>query len=368
MSTLTDRLVSRIVAARGKSRLHALLKEAKGRAADKWKWKTTGTPEELQGIVDEAVQGHFVTSAELQALTDELEEVGGQHVYLFKLTEAGRKALTAAKMKGAFTEYKGTADYYVEEPAGKAVHWLERDGNTFLKQIHTAEFWELDRKKSVWNDQVRRREWKKIRRRAVNLMIVDVAKGTAEICIDRLTGEDDPKLAEREFAAFLESLKPWLDPTAHLVPVKVSTAFRRIVLETMDEAFMNADGVYDESIKHRMSNQRRGTKGTDIRKRADYNLDGEDYIREGLRIYWFTEAPGQGTSPQANVAADEDLEDADDANDEEDDARPSVYTIISAVVRVVNKAKVEHAKVYISKKISAKDRAHVIDRIRHFAE
>jgi hypothetical protein len=144
--------------------------------------------------------------------------------------------------------------------------------------------------------------------------------------------------------------------------VKVAHAFHRIVTETLDETFMNSDGVHDESIAHRMSNRRKGTKGKDIRRNPDYNLDNEDYSREGLTIYWFTEAG-------AGVAAHDDDwdDDEEEVGDDFVEDRPAVYTIISAVVRVMDNIKQEHCKVYISKKIGAKDRAHVISRIRHFA-
>jgi hypothetical protein len=319
--------------------------------------------------VNEAVTHSFLLPDELTQLTDELEEVGAQHVYLFKLTEEGHK-LTAASMKKAFTPTAISADYYAEQPANAEVRWVERDGQVFLKQVHTAVYWEFDRKKSKWNDEIRRREWKKIHRRGVNLMLVDVKNGTAEICIDRLKGEDDKQLAEKELRGFLESLKAWLDPAKHLVPVRIAHAFTKIVTDTIDETFMNSDGAYDESIKHRISNRRRGTKGTDIRKNPDYNLDGEDYNRKGLTLYWFTEP-----SPESKASTESpDSQEAEEINEdseqtEADDDRSAVYTIISAVIRETDdkKKKHEHCKIYISANISAKDREHVIGRIRRFA-
>jgi len=370
MNILTTRLVDRILRARGKSRLQRLLKEAKDKAGSKAKFKTAGKPEEIHTAVNEAVNGNFLLQEELTSLADELEEVGGQHIYLYKLTKKGREALTVESLKAAFKALTVSADYYVEQPPGADVHWIERDGHVFLKQVHTAEYWELDREKSVWNDDVRRRFWEKIRRRGVNLMLIDFKKGTVEICIDRLRGENDEKLAERELTAFLDSLKSWLDAAEHLAPVKIATAFSRIVTETLDETFMNSDGAYDQSIAHRISNRRRGTKGTDVRKNKDWNLDGEDYVREGLGIYWFTasapitQATGAAASDDNEYEADEDEEDEDT---KEAGSRPAVYTIISSVTRMVNKVKQEHSKIYISAKIAAKDRAHVVGRIRHFA-
>src|SRR5687768_3317301 len=163
MNILTTRLVDRILQARGKSRLQRLLKEAKDKAGAKAKFKTAGKPAELHAAVNEAVNSNFLLPDELTKLTDELEEVGGQHIYLYKLTKKGRETLTAESMKAAFEPLTVSADYYVEQPAG-SVHYIERDGQVFLKHVHTAEFWEIDKENTIWNDNVRRRFWEKVRR------------------------------------------------------------------------------------------------------------------------------------------------------------------------------------------------------------
>jgi hypothetical protein len=365
MSSLRRTLVDRILQAKGKTRLQKLLKDRKEKSDGRAKFATTGEPDALNKSVDDAITGGFLMEADLAQLADELEEIGGQHVFLFRLTDKGKGELTFDYLRASFNEHQPSLAYYDELPATADVEWLERDGKVYLKQVHTATYWELDRKKSVWTDEVRHRIWEKIRRRAVNLLLLDPVNATVEICIDRLRGEDDEKLAERELSEFLKAIEPAIRQEDHFEPVRVRHCLGTIVAETLDETFLNSDGVYDEEVSHRMSNRRKGTRGQDIRKNPGYSLADADYDRDGLKIYWFT-----GPMP---APTDAETNDDDDSDDEErgggkaEPVRPSVFTVISGLIRVVDKKKFEHGKVYISAKISAKDRAHVIGRIRHFA-
>ena len=309
---LRRRLVHRIVQARGKTRLQQLLKETKDRAGGKAKFNVTGTSEELEQAVDDAITGGFLSESEVLRLTDDLEEIGGQHVFLYKLSRAGKEQITPAVLRAAFKKHVPSADYYGEKPTGNAVEWLERDGVLYLKQVHTASYWELDRKQSVWNDEVRKRIWQRVDRRAVNLFWVDFKTATVDVCVDRLRGENDEKLAERELSAFLAALAPTIKAKEHLIPVRISHAFGDIVSTTLGETFLNADGVYDEDVAHHMSNRRKGTRGLDIRKNPGYNLGQEDYDRDGLSIYWYT-APASHTYPAKKVHGGDDSESEGDA-------------------------------------------------------
>jgi hypothetical protein len=366
--TLRIRLVDRILQARGRKHLRALLKQAKGIAGKDAKFTTSGDDDALRKSVGEALAGNFVSDTQLMALADRLEEIGGQHIYLFKLTPAGKAALTSEKMKVAFSRCVPSPDYYTDTPSGAAVEWVERDGAVFLKQVLTTSFWERDRLNEIWNDEVRQRTWRRVSRRAVNTCLIDCEAGTAELCIDRVTGENDATLADEELSKFFTALAPFLVIKDHLVPVRISHAFARIVAETRDEAYMNADSVDTSTVAQRISNRRKGTKLPDVRGNVDYVRAKPKGDREGLTIYWFTDQAAAAAKAKEDAEYEDDEDDAEDEGaDSGTSKRPYVHSIITAVTRKIEGQSFEHCKVYISAKITEQARAHVISRIRHFA-
>jgi len=164
---------------------------------------------------------------------------------------------------------------------------------------------------------------------------VDRRSRTAEIRIDRVRTRDDGKLAEKALTDFLATLAPVLDPAAHLVPVAIRPGFGRIVA-ARDETFMATDLAADSSARQMLTSRREGQSGQDIRLHKNWHLDGDQYVRDSVNVYW---ALGN--------------------------EKPDVHTIIRAVK--TETSPVEYAKVYVPAHVPEADLKYVISRIRHFA-
>src|SRR5438067_1313889 len=87
------------------------------------------------GLNRVVVMGH-ISEQEVRALVDEVEENGAQHIFLYRLTDAGRRNLTADKLAAAFhaPPTRLSARYYGDEPP-RQQYFLNRDGILFVKQV-----------------------------------------------------------------------------------------------------------------------------------------------------------------------------------------------------------------------------------------
>src|SRR5690242_18723268 len=96
-------LVQRLVDAQAKNKLEALLKKVKTKNnADLQAYKTTGTPDELFDAVQSAIVAGHLTERDVSNLVDSVEENGGQHIFLFTLSDVGKQVLTPAAFENAF--------------------------------------------------------------------------------------------------------------------------------------------------------------------------------------------------------------------------------------------------------------------------
>ena len=333
---LLPSLVRRIAAARGKHKLEGLLRETRDRLGLGRAIRVTGSLAELGNSVQGAIVDGHISVQTIRDLVDEVEETGGQHIFLYRLTPSGRGNLTDERLAGAFhAPPQGvTSHYYGDEPQ-RQTNFLVRVGKLIVKQVYTAEYWETNEDESERGATRRVTVQELRRRRAVNLLVVDPLAGEAEIRIDRVHGNyHDLMLTELE--RFEQTLASVSDVTEDLQPLAIRANFRALV-QDRDNTYMAVDRAQDPSVAQTISSRRQGTNGTDVRDHPRYGMDGEDYVRNSASIYWLL------------------------------DAERRVYTLISAVDFEVDDEVVEHTKVYVSAKVTPEELAHVLGRIRQFA-
>jgi hypothetical protein len=303
--------------------------------------KHTGSVEELENALQGAVVDGHIDTAEIKALVDEIEETGGQHVFLFKLTPAGRAALTSATLGGQFhaPPQTVTPGFYADLPRTTCVFIGDRPNQLIVKEVYTGSFWEPDEEESVDTPKKKTRVTVLRERRAVNILRI-LNNGDVEIRIDRLKGANDTSLALEGLEQFKQRLAAVVDFDAHLEPVAIRAAFPAIVAAE-NETVMLTDRATDASASQGFSSRRDSpTRGTDVRRHPNYRLKGNNYVRDSVNIYWKIDG------------SDKDL----------------VYTIVSAVdIGDDPAAPVEYTKVYFSAKVSPAELDYVITRIRHFA-
>ena len=333
---LLPSLVRRIAAARGKHKLEGLLRETRDRLGLGRAIRVTGNLAQLGNSVQGAIVDGHISVQTIRDLVDEVEETGGQHIFLYRLTPSGRGNLTVERLAGAFdAPPQGvTSHYYGDEPQ-RQTNFLVRDGKLFVKQVYTAEYWETNEDESERGATRRVTVQELRRRRAVNLLFVDPLAGEAEIRIDRVHGNDHG-LALTELERFEQTLASVSDVTEDLQPIAIRANFRALVQDRVN-TYMAVDRAQDQSVAQTISSRRQGTNGTDVRDHPRYGMDGEDYIRDSASIYWQL------------------------------DAEQRVYTFVSAVDVEVDDEVVEHTKVYVSAKVTPEELAHVLGRIRQFA-
>ncbi len=336
---LVPQLVDRISKARGKRKLVDLLRSVK--EAHDLRIRTTGTLEDLEAALTGVVLDEHLSLDSLRAVVDEVEENGAQHIFLFKLTDAGREALTPRRLANAFPAPPAnlTQGFYGETPRRHTVFIGDRPGQVIVKEVHTGSYWELDEDESEDGPTRRVRVTVLRQRRAVNMLRIFPATGDAEIRIDRLKGSNDTKIALEGLDDFTTRLAAVLDMQGHLTPVDVRPSFPTMVAAE-GETFMLTDHASDASARQIISSRREGpTRATDIRKHPNYQLKGNGYVRDALHIYWKV------------AGADDRL----------------VFSIISAVQPDDTDDDTEYAKVYVSAKVEPGDLDYVIARIRQFA-
>lgn len=335
---LVPELVKRISQARGKRKLMDLLRVVKERHG--LRIRTTGSAEELEQALTGVVLDRHLSLDEVRSLVDEIEENGAQHIFLFKLTDAGRRALTSQRLLAAFGTPPATvtAGFYGDTPRRQTVFVGDRPGVLVVKDVHTGSYWELDEDASEDAPKRKVRVTVLRERRAVNLLRIEPQTGKVEIRIDRLKGSNDQNIALDGFDDFTTRLANVLNLEEHLTPVDVRTAFPAMVAAE-DETFMLTDHASDASSRQAITSRReRASRATDIRKHPNHRMKGNQYVRDSLHIYW-------------NIDRDEDNR---------------LFTIVSAVKPKEDVPDLEYAKVYVSARVEPGELAYVLARVRSF--
>lgn len=337
-SAIVERIVQRLVEARAKNKLEELLEETKReKALPRDSFRVRGTAEQIEEAVTTAINDGHIGIRALADLVDRVEENGAQHIFLFRLTDAGRKAITATALTKRFAAYPDdpTADLYAALPKTNRTY-VRRDGQHVfvVKQVGATSYWEPDPEESseTANKIVRvsvRRD-----KRMVHLARFDLTTDEVEIRIDRLQHATTDTRAIADFEEFADALNPPVKWEEHLEPVPIWNGFNGIV-RAEDETFMNVDEAADASVSQRFSSRRAETRGTDVRRHHDWNLSGDDYHRTGLNVYWLY---GQGESQER------------------------IFTSMAAV----SVRDVLLGKVFVSAKVEPNQLNHVLARVRHF--
>jgi len=339
---LSTALLQRIFAAHGTSKLADCLKRIKGsdEQIPRSAFRTTGTREQLEEAARTALQSGYLSNQDLAKIVDTVEENGGQHIFLFRLTAAGRKALTKTAMQTAKPEPEASTVLYSDSPTTR-LFFVDREDEGFgLKQVLTSEYWELDRDRSKDTENERVTWYVKRRRRAVNLMLVRPEAEELEVRIDRVRSGQDDRLATRNYQTFESAMVGLFDRAKHTEQLLFTPSQFAKMVAAKGETYMTVDEAEDGEFSQRISNTRERTKGTDVRDYERWGLSGKGFKRSSLNIYW-------------RIGDDE-----------------RVHSILSNVpLLVTDEPTLEEigAKVYVHAKIPPLDLRHVIDRIRHFA-
>lgn len=333
---LLEPLVRRLREARAKSRLQAFLKRIKKEQdVPVRKFRSSGTIEQLIEAVEIAARDGLISATDLAALVDEVEENGGQHVFLFDLTPAGIARARSRALKDAFQTLPAqpTPGMYADLPAASRVYFVKREDTIVIKQIFRASYWEKDETRSYERDNERATFIVRRQRRAINLLRLEPRTGRAEIRIDRVRGQMDDRLAMSLLADFQNSLKGAFDFQSLVTPLEIWRGFPRIVKDRT-RTYMSTDGARDASVSVNISNRREKSEGGDVRDHRHYRFSGTDYSRDTLNVYWFE--PG---------------------NEDE-----KFHSILSR--EEVNGQAV--GKVYVAAKLTPAQLAYVLDTIRQF--
>lgn len=346
-ASLVGTLIDRLYDAGAKHKLEELLRTIKEKQGVQRKaFRISGTPVDLKVAALQAFEQGHLRAERLAELVDAVEETGGQHILLFNLTDEGRRAFAEARLSANLPSVpkQPTEALYSELPASKRTFYLKRGQLQVVKQVYCATFWELDKEESSQTDDRRVEVFKRVRKRAINSVVVDLATGTAEIRVDRIRGQADEKLAMKALQEFGESLGDRVDMQAHLIPLPIWDGFGQIVAATA-ETYMNTDEAHDPSVIHRISNWRARERGTDVRQHPSWVLGGDAYQRQVLSIYWLLPPPPDQTEIP-----------------EEPPPPRRVHTVLSKA----SFGGRDLGKVYVAAKIEPSELRHVLDRVRHF--
>jgi hypothetical protein len=342
---LIEVLLNRLFDANAKGKLEVFLSEIKSKKKIPFQdLRTSGTSEELVDIVKDAVAANHVTRRELAGLVDEIEENGGQHIFLFDLTADGRKNLTRERLLDALPELPGepTRAFYAKHPSSTRTYVKDHGEAVVVKQIRTSAYWEKNEAASEVTADRRVEIYEHVRRRAVHSLWLFPSSDQVQIRIDRVRSGDYRSLALEFLNDFLQAIIHVLDLRRDLRPVPIWDGYAGMVA-SRDETFMNTDDAFDATVKESITNRREGMRGTDVRDHPSYHLADSGYGRKQLAVYW--RLPGTFGKPGDNEP-------------------PTVYTRMTTV----DPGKFRMGKVYVSAKVPKEQLEHVLGRIRHFAE
>jgi hypothetical protein len=335
---LLKALVARLQAARAKVRLELLLKQSRqDQGLSRRAFRASGTMEELAQAVFVAAEKGALTPEHLARVVDEVEENGGQHIFLFDLTPDGVALVRSGRLQRSFTRLppQPTVAMYSELPAATRTYLEDRgpDGLA-VKQIARAAYWERDEENSYSEEDRRVVATVRRQRRAVNLFKVNPLRAEAEIRIDRVRNQMDDVLATALFQQFKTTLEDVVDFERHLTVTPIWNGFRLIVND-LETTYMSTDSARDPSVSVHISNRRDSDRGTDVRQHISYRYTSTDYTRDSLNIYWRLAGDGEENK---------------------------VHSILSRT-KLPDR---DYSKVYVAAKIERDQLSHVIERIRQF--
>ena len=288
---LLDLLLARLRAARDKRALQGLLRAVnEEQALPRGELRVTGNKDELLQHIRAGVDKHLLSLQRLATFVDQLEENGGQHLFLFDLTPDGLAALRPSAFRQAFPLLPPgpTPAMYADIPDQPQVYFSEQPDALVVKQIHAATFWEKDENRSHSDDTERTTVVIRRRRRALNLFRVLPDQQQAEVRIDRITQGIGDKEVGEYLREFLVALQPVLNVEHDLRSTPIWNGFRAIV-NCRNGTYMSTDGAEDPIVKVNISNRRAGGAGQDVRDHPSYQFAATDYVRDHLNIYWETE-------------------------------------------------------------------------------
>jgi hypothetical protein len=285
---LLTALLARVKDTGAKSALQTMLADIKAtQNLGRQELRTSGTLEELGAAVRIAIDRNWLTEERLASLVDEAEENGGQHIFMFRVTDAGVAAVRAATLRASFPNapMRPTPALYAELPQATRTFFQERQTALVVKQIYRADYWEKDETKSYSNANERGSITVRHERRAVNLFAFKPEERLAEFRIDRVHAQDET-FAVENFQAFAADLEPTVDWQTHLEPIPIWEGFSQIVADR-DRTYMSTDEGEDATVGIRIKNRRLGALGVDVRDQPKYP-EGV-LARRTLNVYWVQE-------------------------------------------------------------------------------
>lgn len=299
---LVNLLLDRIKKAGAITRLAERLREIKTEQQLPTDFRVAGlNAEQLLASATRAVEQGWLPELTLAKFVDEIEENGAQHVFLFALTDEGRRRLTAARLSNALPEApaRPTPALYAELPGRKRTFFENRADALIVKQVFVGTFWERDDDRSYSREDERATIMVRQQRRAVNVFRILPEEQLAEVRIDRVRGRMDNTLALEVLGTFLEDLAEVFDPAQDVRAIPVWEALPKIAANR-DEVYLNKDDAEDPSAKISFHNIRARDKGDDVRDHPKYQMRGRDVVRTGLNPYWTV--PGEDSRIYSNIS------------------------------------------------------------------
>ena len=282
---IIDLLLQRIVDARSVTRLTAKLQHIKAaKGLKRNELRTTGTTDQICDSARAAVERGLIEISDVAEVVDELEENGGQHIFLFRCTTGADASNLEAKVAEAFHAKPAdpTPAYYSEFPTTNRIYYEPLGHVGRAKQIGKTDFWVRDEDESHEDENVQVTVHRREEARIVNLLIVDPTENLVQVRIGQASYRAPAKQWEKDYKDFLERLDPTVD-FGPLIPIPVWRGFRNQVLNR-DETYMKVDEAHDMSSSQSIALLRH--IGQDIREYPDYNLDDTKFSRDFLNIYW----------------------------------------------------------------------------------
>jgi hypothetical protein len=294
---LVDSLIERLFAAHSNAGVQDFLRALRtpnhGRS-----FRTTGNEEQLRDAIRDAIAADALTVAQLADHVDSIEENGDQHVFPFEITDIGIHELTSQRAKALkLSSTTRVESAYEAFPQDRLTWHVDSKGRLILKQVYTASYWRKNDSESKTTAEKDILVRDRIRKRALNMLVVEAGKKRAEIRIARVEGhlDSEPKAVDR-FVEFADRVTPFLDLDSHLDPTPIWNAFHAIA-RNREEVLMGWDRASEPSATLTYSTRVLGSK-IDIRDHDDYRLEGGKWARKELRVRWKRGADGDPDAEQ----------------------------------------------------------------------
>lgn len=334
-----QQLISRFVQLGCKEDLRVLLSQLK-EAHNLGNAIKIKSDDEIARSLRVAIDAEHLTIEDLYALLDEKEENGGQHIYLFDLTDVGRRDIRARDLAERFGGIDDLSARIRYSPLPATHTWFEQRGPLLVvKRISTEEYAHPSFFHSRLIDGVEYRSPQPQKRRFVSLLIIDPVSGQAELRIERLGGHNS-KHAQEMFLKIKNELFPTIDLIEHFKSVRVDYGFDGIT-SNRTETFMSHDAYTDGGFGGRFVRRRDEGGMIDIRDDPGWQstLHRLTVCRKSLSVYWVTE----------NALR--------------------LHSVLSTpeILMGINN-RLEFGKVFIQEKMSPDQVSHVVNRVRHYCE